>query len=196
MATAFLLLYGTSVSGGDPSVDCVNDPVGMILAHPHRSGIEQKKAALRIVRVENGSVFRDVGVSEQQHVRLFFRGVKDGMAEAGLHMDRVTVEREKPHPSQRDNLLLRRIDAAGGQPQSGVAVAPQNVGRDIGKLPEYGIRVQSTVPEEDHGVRRSVMLAQSGTDVLRGTVGIGKNKNFHKNRPCRNLDWQKIRRGI
>ena len=196
MATAFLLLYGTSVSGGDPSVDRVDHSVGMIVAHANRSGIEQKKPSLRIVRVDNGSVFRDVGVSEQQHVRLLLGGVEDGVPVSRLHMNRVTVEGEKPHPSQRDNLLLRRIDAAGGQPQSGVAVAPQNIGRDIGKLPEYGIRVQSTVPEEDHGVRRSVMLAQSGTDVLRGTVGIGKNKNFHKNRPCRNLDWQKIRRGI
>ena len=179
--------------GGDLPVDCVNDPVGMIVAHANRSGIEQKKPSLRIVRVGHGSVFRDVGVSEQQHIRLLLSGVEDGMPVSRFHMNRVPVEGKKPHTPQRDDLLLRCIDAAGGQPQSGVAVAPQNVGRDIGKLPEYGIRVQSTVPEEDHRVRRFAMLAQSGTDVVRGTVGIGKNKNFHKKRPCKNLDWQKKR---
>ena len=177
--------------GGDLPVNGVNHSVGMILAHANRSGIEQKKPSLWIVRVGYGSVFRDVGVSEQQHIRLLLSGVEDGMPVSRFHMNRVPVEGKKPHTAQRDDLLLRRIDAAGGQPQSGVAVAPQNVGGDIGKLPEHGAGIQGAVPEEDHRVRRFAMLAQSGTDVVRGTVGIVKNKNFHKKRPLQEFGLAK-----
>ena len=128
------------------------------MAHAHRSRIEEENPSVRIPRRGHGSAFRHMGVTEQNPVRpVLFRQQKH-LPVSGFGPGRVTVENKETESAQSDHVLLRRIDAVGHEPQSGVAVAPYHVGGNVGIFLPYGGRVKDAVTEKNHRICLAVVL--------------------------------------
>ncbi len=152
----------------------------MVPAHSHRARIEQKNPGFGILGIGHRAVFRDMGMTEQYTVHLFFRCVKKHLTVSGFYMGRVSVQGEKAKSAHVKDFLLRGVNSLGTQPQSRVAVPPHDVGGNIGKFPEDGVSICRTVAQKNESIRLTFVTSDGGTDVMPGTVGIGKNKNFHK----------------
>lgn len=183
-ATALLTLSDSaSVTGGNLPIHDVDHSVGVVLAHAHRSRIEQENPLFGIRRRGNEAAFRHMRVTEQNSVRPVFFCQKKYLPVPGFCPGCVAVENQEAESAQSDHVLLRRVDAFGTDPQGGVAVAPHDIGGDIGIFAQYGGCIKDTVPEKNDRICLPVVLAQSGADVRRSTVGIGKNENFHKDLP-------------
>ena len=191
-ASLFNLSDGTAVSGRDLSVYNMDHPVGVVLAPSHRAGIEEKNVFIRIPRRGNGAAFRHMGVAEQNPVHAVLLCQKEHLPVSGLGTGRVAVKKEKPKPAQRDHHLLRRVNAAGREAQSRIAVAPHGIGENVGILAEHGVRVKNTIAEKEQRIRLSAVLSNCGADIGRCSVGIGKHENFHKCLPCHRIRIAKL----